>query len=430
MQTLHIDKSINPWAYNLDIHNKDEYLNNLLNMGYRISTLVHFNSKDTQAEQLLELQQQKNESCMNMTLRYLEDTMGSVTTKMDLIEKRASDNSMAVQEKIVKMVADFTGKTKTSVSRGDIAENYIEKLCESEFPNDTIIRSSGKAHEADLQLKGDDFPNIMIESKNYTTTIQNKEIEKFKYDMRRTSSDYGVFFSFNSKISGKKNMDIEQFDDNKFILYVSNIGFNDDIVIMTISVLKTLSKINSSCKNYISKSIVKDKISSIINSLNKLPTLHSDLSKARTVLVEEEKIIRRSLDNIHIAYISTESSMKKIIQDIERDIYCHISEFDDIEYIQVENIENLLINIDIAKKDHVRDILTQINSKKYKVSICDTKPHIYDIYMPRTNKLVSKLDTKGVKLKLSIIDTSCIFEIGKKNIINCLKSYFQILENI
>ena len=430
MLQLNIDKSVNPWAYNLDLPNKQEYLNNLLDIGYRMSTLMKVNSRDPHTEQLLELQQQKNETCMNMTLRHLEESMTNVATKMDQIEQRASDNTVVVQDKLVKMVEDFTGKTKTSVSRGDIAENYIEKICETEFPNDTVIRSSGTAHEADLQLRGDDFPNIMIESKNYTSTIQLKEIDKFKYDMTRTNTNYGVFFSFNSKISGKKNMDIEQFNDNKYILYISDIGFNQDIIVMAINMLKTLSKISSVDNTYINKSVVKDKISTIIYNLNKLPELIRILSKTRTTLIEEERSIRTSMDNIHMAYITTESAMKQIIQDIERDIHSQLGEFNDIEYIQVENIDELLINMDDKKKEQVRAILTQIYSNKYMVSISELNPHIYNIYRPSTGKLVSKLDTKPAKLKLSIPDSSCIFEINKKNSISNLKTYFQILENI
>ena len=59
MLQLNIDKSVNPWAYNLDLPNQQEYLNNLLDMGYRMSTLMKVNSKDPHTEELLELQQQK-----------------------------------------------------------------------------------------------------------------------------------------------------------------------------------------------------------------------------------------------------------------------------------------------------------------------------------------------------------------------------------
>ena len=225
-------------------------------------------------------------------------------------------------------------------------------------------------------------------------------------------------------------MDIEQFNDNKYILYISDIGFNQDIIVMAINMLKTLSKISSVDNTYINKSVVKDKISTIIYNLNKLPELIRILSKTRTTLIEEERSIRTSMDNIHMAYITTESAMKQIIQDIERDIHSQLGEFNDIEYIQVENIDELLINMDDKKKEQVRAILTQIYSNKYMVSISELNPHIYNIYRPSTGKLVSKLDTKPAKLKLSIPDSSCIFEINKKNSISNLKTYFQILENI
>ena len=59
MQTLSIDRKLNKWAYDINIPNKEAYLNNLLNIGYRLSTLITLDTTDSHIEQLLNLQQEK-----------------------------------------------------------------------------------------------------------------------------------------------------------------------------------------------------------------------------------------------------------------------------------------------------------------------------------------------------------------------------------
>ena len=45
--------------------------------------------------------------------------------------------------------------------------------------------------------------------------LQSKEIEKLKNDMKTTDINFGIFISLNSKIIGKKHMEIERFDNKK-----------------------------------------------------------------------------------------------------------------------------------------------------------------------------------------------------------------------
>ena len=105
--------------------------------------------------------------------------------------------------------------------------------------------------------------------------------------MIRTNIRYGIFFSFNSRITGRKNMDIEQFN-NKYILYISNIGFNADWVVLATRMMKSIAKFDTGDKSCFSKEMVKDKIQAVIGALTRLNDLASCLTKTKATLIEQE----------------------------------------------------------------------------------------------------------------------------------------------
>ncbi len=424
---LEIDLKINPWASNITMPNKEHYLNNLLHMGYIASTSISVTSNNSYTEKVMTLQQEKNETCINHAVSKVDNLCFNVSNELNDIKESNKKNIEQVQSKFVDIIEEFTGKTKTSVSRGDIAENYLEEICDTSFPDITVDRSSGKAHEADIQLKCPNNPTIIIESKNYTSVVPTKEIIKLKEDMERTNIDYAIFFSFNSRITGKKNMEIEE-DDGKTILYISDMGFSTQFIVLAIKCIISISKIKRSQKSVITKEIVQDKISQIILNLSKLTEIAACLSKTRTALVIEENVIKNSLDNIHMHYITNECHIKKIINDIEREINFKLADISNIKYEETDNIESLISDIDQKKQPMMRNVFVEIYSNNYKVAKSEMNSFSFNVYN-NLGKIVSKINIK-TKIKLSIPTMSCEFEINKKNSIRILDSYFKMLEKI
>lgn len=427
---LEIDFEINPWASNLKKPNMANYLNTLLHIGYLASTAVNVTSNNSYTEKILGIQQEKNEACLNNAISKFDDVCFNIKSELNDIKesnKKNANQVELVQNKFVDIIQDFTGKTKTSVSRGDIAENYLEEICENSFPQITVDRSSGKAHEADIQLKSPNNPTIIIESKNYTSVVPSKEIVKLKEDMKRTNIDYAIFFSFNSRITGKKNMEIEE-DDGKTILYICDMGFSPNFIVLAIKCIIEIAKIKTSQKSVITKEIVQDKINQIIISLSKLTDVAAQFTKTRTSLINEENIIKNALDNIHMNYITNEAQIQKIISDIERDINFKLADISNIKYEETDNIETLISNIDQKKQAMMRNIFVQIYSNNFKVAKSEMNIHSFDVYN-NLGKIVSKINIK-TKIKLSIPGIFCEFEINKKNSVCILDSYFKMLEKI
>jgi hypothetical protein len=429
MVILEIDEEMNPWIKEYDTVDKCHYLNSLLNIGHTVTSQLTLSSSNEYTEKLLELQNERNADCVNSSLDAFREMISTIASRMDSIEQRTNSAAGASQQKMLEMVELFTGKTKTSSTRGEIGETCIEEHLEKVFPNDSIVRTSGQSHEADIQLISSDSANIIIESKNYTSVVQTKEIEKFKSDMKRTNYKFGLFISLNSKITGKKSMEIEQFDGG-IILYLSDMGFHMEFITLAINVLKNIAKLTDSGATPIPANIIKDNINYIAKTVQQLPELLTNLTKARAVLCAEETNIRASLDNIHSEYIRTESEVKLMIENIQNQINYKICQFTDINSNDIQNIDSLIngisISIDDRKRDQIRAVLTQICLRKYAVNMDNTN---FNILKPSHDKIISKLSIKG-KLKLSIIDENIEIDLTKKNSISCLETYFQILEKI
>lgn len=424
---LEIDKQINPWAYKLEVDDEYNYLNKILSVGYLVVSNAQLATKNNDGSlKLIESFQKNNEQCLNNSVELIRSLITHAMNRIDGIEQRSHEQFQSNQERIMDMVETFTGKTKTSQSKGAIAENFIEDTLIKEFPNDTVDRCSGTAHEADMQLLSTEHPKIIIESKNYTSVVQSKEIDKLKKDMETTNIKFGLFISLNSKITGKKHMEIERFDD-KLIMYISNIGFNRDFIIMSVKTMIQISKIVNQQETSISKELIADKISNVIMGLQKLSDISSSLSRTRSALQEEEFNIRNSLDNIHAAYINNEADIKRIINQIEKEINTELCTISDINYECSNNIEKIVSDVDEKKQPLVRNIVTQLIANGYTLDL-NEEDGLYDILKNKTQQLVSKFNIK--QSRLTIPNLRCQFDFRRKNDISNLDSFFQILEKL
>lgn len=425
--SMDIDKQMNPWAYDLNVNDEYTYLNTLLALGHMVKENIQINANnDSGSQKLLESYQKNNEQAINNMTEQFRNIAIQLSGGMEKMEQRTTNQLMSNQDRMMDMMETFTGKTKTSQSKGEIAENFLEETLNRAFPNDTVNNCSGVAHESDIQLISTDHPTIILESKNYNSVVQKKEIDKLKDDMKRTNIKYSVFLSLNSKIIGKKHLEIEQFDD-MYILYVSNVGFNADFVVMAMKTMIEISKIGNKQTTVVSKELIKDKIGKVIVLLQKLIEIPASLSRTRTVLLEEQNNIRSSLDKIHTSYINNEAETKRIINEIENEIGIQLCSLSGIDYECCNNIEKLVNDVEEKKQNIFRNILTQLITNGFSVNK-NTDDGLYDIFKSNTHELVSRLNIR--QSRLTIPSINCQFDFKKKNDISNLDSYFQILEKI
>ena len=143
------------------------------------------------------------------------------------------------------------------------------------------------------------------------------------------------------------------------ILYLIDIGFSIDLIVLGINVMKRISKLICNSKSVIPRSVLNDKINSVVEIISKLPEILSLMSKAKATLLIEQANIKKSLDTIHSEYITTEAYIKNLIDKVQEEIDYTLSFFQEIDKETREDIEELLEIAD-DKKDHLRIILTQL----------------------------------------------------------------------
>lgn len=436
--SLEIDTNINSWISNFDLEKDKDQLNILLDIGFRVSKSMRF--QDNTPSQIKEYM--NNQSTMinnsislidnkiNNLAEIQKNNLENINHRSQIMEHNLLStmqehkvDSINERERYMNFFENMTGKSKTSSIKGKIAENFLEETIRYIYPNYTLDVTAQTGHEADMQLYSPASPKILIESKNYSNTVPSKEITKFKNDLIRVNSNYGVFFSFNSKITSKDNMEIEKFD-NKIILYVSGIEFSAEIVNLSITTIIYLSK-QENYQKYISHDVLSKKTSEILSIVNSLNDICTSLTKTKYTLLEERKKISVSVDNIYTAYIENEIVMKNIIDKIQNDINIKISE--------VNNIPNKISNLDIENllDDTNRDLAQKILTKVSMLNNCNISPKSQCQFQITNNvsEIISEINIGKTKCKLTIIPINCIISISKSDI-TPLDTYVTLLENL
>jgi len=437
--SLDIDTTINPWISNFDIVMDKKELNLLLDLGYRVSKFISFRDNTTEeVKNYLDMQKEINSKSLLIIDNKIDNMVESQKNNMDNMDHRIQimeHNSMSTieenreemkneRERYIDLLESITGKIKTSSIKGAIAENFLEETIRRLYPEYSLDVTSKTGHEADMQLYSDTIPKILIESKNYSNPVPSKEITKFKTDLTRVNSNYGVFFSFNSKIIGKDNMEIEKYDD-KTILYVSGIDFSVEVISLSITTILYLSR-QKDYQKYISSDMLSKKTSEILATLNNINELYTVVSKTKYSLLEEKKKISTSLDNIHNAYIENEVLIKSILEKIHSKISMKIAELNCISYEnRNSDIECLL---DDSNQDFVRNVLSKVVMLG-KFNIEKTSPGNYNIVRKESEYVVSDIVFTKTKCKLNVHELKCQFTISKTELY-LIDNYVSILEKL
>ena len=189
---------------------------------------------ETQIEQLnkkfentlsqVEIYKQGNSSSLN-------EELNKVKNKYDLLlEEKDRQNQLnrEVFDKAEKLINKTSNKS--SISIGDDGEQILETLADT-FKDFTEYRIENKAkqgHKGDFHLFFKDF-NILVDSKNYSGSVQKKEVEKIEMDlMTNDNMDYAWLISLESDISGWNRFHIMNkwiMTDNgmKCIIFINNL---------------------------------------------------------------------------------------------------------------------------------------------------------------------------------------------------------------
>jgi hypothetical protein len=161
---------------------------------------------DSQVEQLnkkLEIALSQIEIYKEGNSASLNEELNKVNQKYDLLlqeKDRQNHLNREVFDKATMLISK--NLNKSSISLGDDGEQIFENLADTfkDFENYKIENKSKQSHKGDFHLFFKDF-NILVDSKNYSGSVQKKEIIKIESDLSiNDNMHFAWMVSLNSNI--------------------------------------------------------------------------------------------------------------------------------------------------------------------------------------------------------------------------------------
>ncbi len=139
-------------------------------------------------------------------------------------------------------LTQFLNKYKHNSSiKGNVSEKELYYLLQLLFPTDEIVVCSKTTASCDICVNRYDKnkPSILFENKDYTTSVDKEEIQKFERDLH-TQQKHGIFISQNSPITFKTNYHIDIIN-GLIHVYLPNANYDIDRIKVAVDIIDHLS---------------------------------------------------------------------------------------------------------------------------------------------------------------------------------------------
>jgi len=159
--------------------------------------MEQLNKKFENALSQIEIYKQGNSTSLNEELNKVKEKFELLLEEKD----RQNQLNRDVFDKAEKLINKTTNKS--SISIGDDGEQIFENLSDTfkDFPGYKIENKAKQGHKVDFHLFFKEF-NILVDSKNYSGSVQKKEITKIESDLTiNDNMRFAWMVSLNSNIS-------------------------------------------------------------------------------------------------------------------------------------------------------------------------------------------------------------------------------------
>ena len=159
--------------------------------------MEQLNKKFENALSQIEIYKQGNSTSLNEELNKVKEKFELLLEEKD----RQNQLNRDVFDKAEKLINKTTNKS--SISIGDDGEQIFENLSDTfkDFPGYKIENKAKQGHKGDFHLFFKEF-NILVDSKNYSGSVQKKEITKIESDLTiNDNMNFAWMVSLNSNIS-------------------------------------------------------------------------------------------------------------------------------------------------------------------------------------------------------------------------------------
>jgi hypothetical protein len=189
------------------------------------------------------------------------------STRIDsVISSTASStntNLVSILERLKPMesVEEYFNSGKNSNIKGKRGENKLEPILSEILPDAEITNSSGTAESGDFIIERIDKPKILIDTKDYATSIPKKEVVKIIRDIEKRNCN-GILLSQNSGISLKHDFEIN-IHNNHILLFLHNVQYSEDKIYLAIQIIDSLFPIIQKQKSLEFESISSEQLNMI-----------------------------------------------------------------------------------------------------------------------------------------------------------------------
>jgi hypothetical protein len=313
----------------------------------------------------------------------------------DILDEKTDDKLDNKIDMLDTLINKLTGVSNNSKKIGIFGENYIQELITKNFIGMAYQQTGETDHSGDGLLTLNNGSEILVEIKNYSTVINDDEINKFTFDMKSTKRKFGLFVSLATKINKMKIIDLKTFvyeNETYYQFYISNL--NDDLHRLEVGILllQVLSEYNNNkVKEFTLDDTIKDKLNTLIDQVN-------ENEKLRGCFLETEKEIRNSLNNFYQKlrdnHMDMENKIKNIFTSLKDNNIINLpNEIEENELL--EKYKNTKI-INILKKT-----IDYLDTKSIEYTSTDKDIIIKNIGTIKILKEKIELQTKS-KLKIPI----------------------------
>ena len=139
--------------------------------------------------------------------------------------------------------------TNNSSKKGELAENILYNNLIKAFPSSDVINTSQISNSGDIMIKKDSKPDILIDSKHFTTNVPKLDLEKFLKDCELNNSS-GILCNVNSGIANKDNFQVD-IQDSRIFIYISNHEFDNTSFQLAVRIIYNIYDIIKSNKTNI-----------------------------------------------------------------------------------------------------------------------------------------------------------------------------------
>lgn len=371
---------------------KEDALEKLCTNIFQTGYDIHFPNKDI-------LLKSQESNIINNSLKELNkkiDESGFTEIGANLIIK--------INEKIEPLnnsLSKLLGLQTASCKKGELGENIIQNAFITRYGDIVYDDKSHVPHSGDAWITLSNGKIIMIESKNYTNTVNTNEITKMENDMKSNNIRYSLFLSLNAQVQGFRDMDLHTFVHNNetyFAIIVSNLTNNISKLDLAFNMMKKIIDLFNS-------SLIQKKINDGMTKINNITAKNYLLRDSFYIL---EKSIYTSLDSYY-----------KILRDYQYELEELIKSL--IEEISTCTINESLLDIFASYKDKkiysiILILVDLVDKKKWDIKL--NNKNKYNII--EENIIIGIFEVQLKKIIFNIKDTIIEFKLNssKQNKIN------------